>query len=195
MENNINFIIEGLPNKEPIIFLHGIGGDSHSWDFQLEYFSKEYRAVAWEMPGYGSSKLQKDMTFEYLSESLLTMMDRLDIEKCHLVGHSMGGMVAQQAIAADSNRFKSLILSATSPAFGKPDGDFQKKFISARLKPLDDGLSMARLAKKQVPTMIGDEPNSKGVEIALKSMSNLSKETYVASMHCLVTLIDVIILA
>ena len=187
MENNINFIIEGSPNKEPIIFLHGIGGDSHSWDFQLEYFSKEYRAVAWDMPGYGSSKLQKDMTFEYLSESLLNMMDRLEIEKCHLVGHSMGGMVAQQAIAADSNRFKSLILSATSPAFGKPDGDFQKKFISARLKPLDDGLSMARLAKKQVPTMIGDEPNSKGVEIALKSMSNLSKETYVASMHCLVT--------
>lgn len=187
MENNLNFIIEGSSNKESIIFLHGIGGDSNSWEFQLKYFSKEFKTVAWDMPGYGSSKLEKEMTFKYLSDSLVILMDQLEIEKCHLVGHSMGGMVAQQAIAASSDRFKSLILSATSPAFGKPDGDFQKEFISARLKPLDDGLSMAHLAEKQVPTMIGDEPNSKGVEIALKSMSKLSKETYVASMHCLVT--------
>ena len=68
MENNLNFIIEGSSNKEAIIFLHGIGGDSNSWEFQLEYFSKEFRTVAWDMPGYGSSKLDKEMTFEYLSD-------------------------------------------------------------------------------------------------------------------------------
>ena len=179
--------MKGSTNKEPIIFLHGIGGDSHSWDFQLEEFSKDFKTISWDMPGYGRSKLEKEMTFEYLGESLIAMLDRLEIDKCHLVGHSMGGMVAQQAIATNSDRFKSVILSATSPAFGRPNGDFQKNFILARLKPLEAGLTMADLAEKQVPTMIGDEPNSKGVEIALKSMSNLSKETYVASMHCLVT--------
>ncbi|MGY9001521.1 MAG: hypothetical protein ACKVIK_16520, partial [Rhodospirillales bacterium] len=77
-------------------------------------------------------------------------------------------------------------LSATSPAFGKPDGEFQQNFIKARLKPLEDGLTMEDLAKKQVPNMVGDKPNPRGLDLAYTSMSKVSHETFTASMHCLV---------
>lgn len=186
MAFEVNYIESGLTNDEALIFLHGIGGDSHSWDFQLDTFSSDYHTIAWDMPGYGTSSPISPMTFEKLSDSLIGMMDYLKIDQAHLVGHSMGGMVAQQAISASEDRFKSLVLSATSPAFGKPDGDFQKKFISARLKPLEDGLTMPELAKKQVPNMIGDNANQKGIDLAIDSMSKVSVDTYTASMNCLV---------
>jgi 3-oxoadipate enol-lactonase len=187
MPFSVNYIDQGPTDGTAIIFLHGIGGDSHSWDFQLENFSNDYRTIAWDMPGYGGSPLIDPMTFESLSDSLIRMMDHLKIKQTHLVGHSMGGMVAQQAIATSPDRFKSLILSATSPAFGKADGDFQKQFVAARLKPLEDGLAMKDLAKKQVPAMVGDNPNPKGLALAYESMSKVSPETFIASMHCLVT--------
>ena len=183
----VNHIEKGPEDSDAIIFLHGVGGDSHSWDFQLEGFSESYRAIAWDMPGYGGSPLVSPMTFEMLSDSFISLLDHLKIDQAHVVGHSMGGMVAQQAIATSPDRFKSLILSATSPAFGKADGVFQKQFIAARLKPLEDGLSMAELAKKQVPNMVGDTPNPKGLEMAYSSMSKVRIETFTAAMHCLVT--------
>ncbi len=186
MSFEVNHLEKGSIDSEAVIFLHGVGGDSHSWDFQLESFSSEYRAIAWDMPGYGGSKPINPMTFENLSESLIGMMDHLKINRAHLVGHSMGGMVAQQAIAMSEDRFKSAILSATSPAFGKPDGDFQQNFIKARLKPLEDGITMEDLAKKQVPNMVGDEPNPRGLDLAYTSMSKVSIETFTASIHCLV---------
>ena len=161
----VNHIEKGSKDNDAIIFLHGVGGDSHSWDFQIESFSDTYRAIAWDMPGYGRSPLIDPMTFETLSDSLISLLDHLDIEHAHMVGHSMGGMVVQQAIAVAPERFRSLILSATSPAFGKPDGDFQKKFVATRLKPLEDGLTMADLAKTQVPNMVGDNPNPKGLDV------------------------------
>jgi 3-oxoadipate enol-lactonase len=182
----VNHIEKGSKDNAAVIFLHGVGGDCHSWDFQIDSFSDTYRAIAWDMPGYGDSPLIDPMTFATLSDSLISLLDHLEIEQAHMVGHSMGGMVVQQAIAVAPERFKSLILSATSPAFGKPDGDFQKNFIAARLKPLEDGLTMADLAKTQVPNMVGDNPNPKGLELAYASMSNTSSETFAAAMHCLV---------
>ncbi len=187
MSFQIHHLEKGATDAPAIIFLHGVGGDGHSFDFQLDSFSKNYRAIAWDMPGYGGSPLIEPMTFEALSDCLIGLMDHLEITDAHVVGHSMGGMVAQQAIATAPERFKSLILSATSPAFGKPDGDFQKQFVAARLKPLEDGLTMADLAEKQVPNMVGDNPNSKGVELIRKAMSNVATETFSAAMHCLVT--------
>ena len=186
MPFDVNHIENGPTNGEALIFLHGIGGDCHSWDLQLESFSDNYRAIAWDMPGYGASTTINPMTFANLSNSLFRLMDHLKIEQAHLIGHSMGGMVAQQAIATYENRFKTATLSATSPAFGKPDGEFQKNFIKARLKPLEDGLSMEDLAKKQVPNMVGYKPDPRGLDLAYTSMSKVSPEAFTASMHCLV---------
>jgi len=187
MAFSINHHEKGPKDRAAVIFLHGVGGDGHSWDFQLESFSVQNRAIAWDMPGYGASPLIDPMTFEALGDGLISLMDHLKIERAHLVGHSMGGMVAQQAIATAPNRFASLVLSATSPAFGKPDGDFQKEFVAARIKPLEDGLTMADLAKKQVPGMMGDDPSPVGSAMAHASMSKVSIETFKASMECLVT--------
>jgi pimeloyl-ACP methyl ester carboxylesterase len=71
-----------------------------------------------------------------------------------LVGHSMGGMVAQEVVARHAGRVQGLVLACTSPAFGRPDGDWQARFVAARLVPLDAGLGMAGVARALVPAMV-----------------------------------------
>ena len=64
-----------------------------------------------------------------------------------LLGHSMGGMVAQEVVARRPELVSKLILCGTSPSFGKPDGDWQREFIAQRTAPLDAGQTMARAGR------------------------------------------------
>ena len=172
---------------EPLVFLHGVGGDSASWAPQIEAFSAGYRAIAWDMPGYGPSLPLDRMSFPALAGSLLDLLDRLGLDRVHLVGHSMGGMVAQEFAALRPERVATLVLSATSPAFGRPDGEFQKRFVEARIAPLDNGLTMADLADEMVATMLGPSSDPAGTAIARRSMAGVPEATYRAAIACLVT--------
>ena len=172
---------------EPLLFLHGVGGDSASWAPQIAAFSERYRAIAWDMPGYGLSPALERMTFPALAAALLGLLDRLALERVHLVGHSMGGMVAQEFAARRPERVASLVLSATSPAFGRPDGEFQRRFVEARLAPLDDGRTMADLAEEMVGTMLGAHADAEGAAIARRSMAGVPEAAYRAAIACLTT--------
>ena len=171
----------------PLVFLHGIGGDAACWQPQLEAFSERYRAVAWNMPGYGGSAPLREMTFPGLAEALLRLLDRLDIERAHLVGHSMGGMVAQEFAATWPERLRSLVLVATSAAFGRADGDWQRDFLASRLGPLERGRSMADLAPELVAGLVGDAPDPAGVAQAIASMAKVPEATYRAALRCLLS--------
>ena len=171
----------------PVVFLHGVGGDSASWAPQIDAFSGDFRAIAWDMPGYGGSPALERMTFPALADSLLGLLDRLGLDRVHLIGHSMGGMVAQEFAASRPERVRTLVLSATSPAFGRPDGDFQKRFVEARIAPLENGMTMADLADEMVETMLGPSADAEGAAIARRSMAAVPEATYRAAIACLVT--------
>ncbi|PSJ56898.1 alpha/beta fold hydrolase [Pseudaminobacter soli (ex Li et al. 2025)] len=170
----------------PVLFLHGIGGGADSWLGQLEFFGRSRHAIAWWMPGYGPSAPLPDMTFDALADAAVTLLDRLALPRVHLVGHSIGGMIAQTLAARAQGRLASLTLSATSPAFGSKDGDFQKAFVEKRIKPLDDGFSLADLAPKIVAELVGDNVDMGAIEDAIASMSQVPPASYRAAMSCVV---------
>ena len=89
-----------------------------------------------------------------------------------LVGHSMGGMVAQEVVARRPDLVNRLVLCGTSPAFGKPDGDWQREFIAQRTAPLDAGKTMADLAEMLVPQMVGPGSLPEGVRLATHCMGH-----------------------
>lgn len=171
----------------PLLFLHGIGGDAACWRPQLAAFSEGYRALAWNMPGYGSSASLPEMTFAGLADALLGLLDRLDIARVHLVGHSMGGMVAQEFAATRPDRLRSLVLVATSAAFGRADGAWQREFLASRLGPLEQGRSMANLAAGMVAGLVGEAPEPAGITQAVSSMSRVPEAAYRAALQCLLT--------
>ncbi len=171
----------------PVVFLHGIGGDAASWLPELEALSAHCRAVAWDMPGYGGSPALPETSFPALAAALAALIDALGAERAHLVGHSIGGMVALECAATFPDRVASLVLYATSPAFGRPDGDWQQEFLAARLAPLDAGRRMAELAPSIVASLVGDDPEPEGVGRALAAMARVPEAAYRAAMQCLVS--------
>ena len=106
---------------------------------QLEGLSAAHRVVAWDLPGYGASApLDGPLTFPALADAVVRLLDVLGSDQAHVVGLSMGGMIAQHAAVHHPDRVRSLALLATSPAFGL-DGTRPEAWRAARLAPLDAG--------------------------------------------------------
>ena len=175
-----------------VLMLHGIGGGHLAFAPQVETLaSAGYRAVAWDMPGYGHSAPIEPYTFKGLAEACIRLIEALmqgqPDQQVTLVGHSMGGMVAQEVVARRPELVGKLVLCGTSPSFGKPDGDWQREFINQRAAPLDAGQTMAQLAEVLVPQMIGPGSLPEGVKLATHCMGQVNPSTYRRALECIVT--------
>lgn len=169
-----------------VLMLHGIGGGRRSFAPQMAVLADRYRVVAWDMPGYGNSAPLQDMTWSALADAAVALIDHLGVEMVDLLGHSMGGMVAQEMVAQHPRRVARLILAGTSPAFGGSTDDFKNKFLAARLKPLDEGKTPGDIAPELVRGMVGEEPDPAGVAAAIDSMRQISAASYRQALQCLV---------
>ena len=173
---------------ETLVFLHGVGGGHAAWRDQLPYFAaRGYRAVAWDQPGYGASPLVEPYDFERISGALLALIEHLGGAPLVLVGHSMGGFVAQEAYARFPGRIKALALCFTSAAFGGSGGDFQRQFIAARIAPLDQGRTMAEVSAQVMATMRGSKSRPGGLEHAERVMAAVPAATYRKAVALLTT--------
>jgi len=173
--------------RPPVIFLHGLGGGHHAWDGQLPYFSaRGYPSHAWDQPGYGHSATVDPYDLEHIALSLKLLIESLGGEPAVLVGHSMGGLVAQETYARYPHLVKALALCFTSAAF-VGNGDFARQFVAARLGPLDAGKSMAEIAASVMPTMRGSKSDPAGLAHAQEIMSGIPPETYRKAVRLLTT--------
>jgi 3-oxoadipate enol-lactonase len=171
-----------------VLMLHGIGGGHLSFAPQVETLaSSGYRAVAWDMPGYGRSTPIEPYNFKGLAQSCIALIEALNCGDVVLVGHSMGGMVAQEVMARRPELVSKLVLCGTSPSFGKADGEWQREFIAQRTAPLDSGKSMAELAEVLVPQIVGPGSLPEGVRLATHCMSLVPASTYRRALEALVT--------
>ena len=171
--------------SQPLVFLHGIGGASRAWRGQLDAFGDRYRAIAWDMPGYGGSAALPAVSISALADALQDFLLQVGATNPILVGHSIGGMIVQQLLSKSPDIAAAIVLAQTSPAFGKPDGDWQKSFIAARLGPLDRGETLASLAPSLVRELVGDDPDASGIQLARDCMAAVPEATYRATMLAL----------
>lgn len=171
-----------------VLMLHGIGGGHLAFAPQVETLaSSGYRAVAWDMPGYGRSAPIEPYNFKGLAQRCIALIEGLQCANVALLGHSMGGMVAQEVIARRPELVNKLILCGTSASFGKPDDDWQREYVAQRTAPLDAGQSMADLADVLVPQMVGPGSLPEGVRLATHCMSQVPPSTYRRALQALVT--------
>ncbi len=167
-----------------VVFLHGVGGGKGAWGAQLEAFAaRGYRAIAWDMPGYGESATLAPYTMAGLADALGALLAQIDAARAVIVGHSMGGMVAQEAWLRMPARIAGLVLVATSPAFGKPEGDWQQQFLAARLAPLERGVPMRAIATELMGSMVERDVHARALAIEL--MSTVPPATYRAALGAL----------
>ncbi len=177
---------EGDEPTVPLLMLHGIGGWAESWRPQFDTLSAATRCVAWTMPGYAPSPPLHSTSIETLSDAALGLLDHLDIARADVIGHSMGGYIAQQLSLTHPERVGRLVLAGTTAAFGKPGSSFNDDFLGARLEPLDRGSTPGDLAADLVAGLVGSAADDEVRDSALASMSNISTDAYRAALHALV---------
>ncbi|HKU95056.1 MAG TPA: alpha/beta fold hydrolase, partial [Vineibacter sp.] len=103
-------------NGPAVVFVHGIGGAARIWEPQVVSFTAAgRRCVAVDLPGYGARPPVARMDFEALASDLEATVTRLGLDRPVLVGHSMGGMVAQVALRRRPDGYCAAVLSNTSP--------------------------------------------------------------------------------
>ena len=97
---------------EPLIFIHGHSLDRRMWNEQFFKFAKHYRAIRYDLCGYGiSSKQTEDFQFTH-AEDLVALMDALHIRKAHIVGLSLGGFVGADMLGCFPDRMLSAFLAS-----------------------------------------------------------------------------------
>jgi pimeloyl-ACP methyl ester carboxylesterase len=171
---------------QAVLFIHGIGGGGRVWAGQMASFAAAgFAPLAPDLPGYGGRPPVTAMDFEALAEDTEAFLARRDGHQPVLVGHSMGGMVAQTMLRRRPHAYAAAVLACTSPAFGNADGKFQRTFVADRLHPLDAGTTMSELAPAMVDRMMAPRPNPAGRALAVEVMRSVPADTYRAAVRCL----------
>ena len=179
------------PTRPPVLLLHGVGGGRQAWGDGLSgtgavLAAAGFSVVAVDFPGYGLSPAITPYLLAGLADAVQRLIGQLGLGAATLVGHSMGGMVAQELAARSPSSVAGLVLASTSPAFGKPGGDWQQGFLQSRFAPLDAGLGMAGLAAQLVCTMVAPGASAASVNAAQALMAGVPEATYRSALAALV---------
>ncbi len=116
--DGINLHVRFLGQGDPIILLHGSFASLHTWDAWQQAMSPYFLTIAIDLPGHGLTgpDSEKRYSIKDYSQLVLSLMEKLNIEKVHLAGNSMGGGVALQIASTRPDKVLSLNLIAASGA-------------------------------------------------------------------------------
>jgi pyruvate dehydrogenase E2 component (dihydrolipoamide acetyltransferase) len=129
----LRFLAEGS-GDEPVILIHGFGGDLGNWQFTQPLLSEKRATYAIDLPGHGgSSKDVADLrAFEDMANHLVAFLDQLNLVTAHVVGHSMGAAVALALASKHSHRVASLTLLSPAGLGVTPAKEFVYGFVAAK---------------------------------------------------------------
>ncbi|HEX2772657.1 MAG TPA: alpha/beta hydrolase [Micromonosporaceae bacterium] len=139
--------VRGAPTAPPMVLLHALGEDAHSWDVVVDEFARAFRVFAIDLRGHGESDRPGVYSFELMRDDVLAVLDRLGLNRVTMVGHSMGGIVAYLIAEREPHRIDRLILEDTPPPFPRsravperPDGPlpFDWAVVPAMVGQLND---------------------------------------------------------
>jgi len=101
---------------EPLLLIMGLAADSTAWLYQIPDFAKRYRTISFDNRGVGrSSKPAGPYTIHQMADEAAALLDALDVPRAHVVGVSMGGMIAQELVLRHPQRVRGLVLACTYP--------------------------------------------------------------------------------
>ncbi|WP_434700522.1 acetoin dehydrogenase dihydrolipoyllysine-residue acetyltransferase subunit [Pseudomonas sp. D1-1] len=161
----------------PLVLIHGFGGDLNNWLFNHEALAAGRRVIALDLPGHGeSAKTLQRGDLDELSGVVLALLDHLDINAAHLVGHSMGGAVALNVARLMPQRLRSLTLIGSAGLGAEINGSYLQGFVDAAnrnaLKPqLVQLFSNAELVNRQMLDDMLKYKRLEGVDAALRQLA------------------------
>jgi pimeloyl-ACP methyl ester carboxylesterase len=101
----------------PVVLIHGYTGNLRNWVLQVRSLAKRYRTISLDLRGHGRSAKptqREDYSLELFAADVYGLLNALAVPECHLVGHSMGGMVAQEFVLRHPEMVRALVLVDTA---------------------------------------------------------------------------------
>ena len=109
----------------PLVLIHGFLGSSTMWRPQIDFLKNYYRVITPDIPGFGkSNKAKSYKSIQSIAQLLLECLEEKKINKFYLLGHSMGGMIAQEMTKINGSKILKLICYSTGP-IGEMPGRFE----------------------------------------------------------------------
>ena len=156
----------------PIIFLHGVGSDKSVWRPQLAHFGRSRRAIAFDYPGYGESELIEGATRDDFAASILAAMDSLSIERAHVCGLSLGGVIAIAMHAAAPARCASLIVADSFAVHPDRQGIFDRSVAASQ------AMTMRELAEARSGVLLGSAATDELRREVIETMAAIDPWAY-----------------
>lgn len=174
-----------LGQGPPIVLLHGIGGSRQDWSDQLEAFSRDHTVAAWDCRGYGDSDdYEGSFSFDDAAKDLACLLDMLGAQRAHIVGLSMGGMIAQCFWHRHSHRVATLVLadSTIGPAASMSE-EALAAFVEARRAPLLAGVTMEEIARRNSARLLAPAAPAERLARVQASFASVPASTYLRAIE------------
>jgi 3-oxoadipate enol-lactonase len=111
----LHYDVRGLPGREPLLMIQGLGADKNGWILQRLPFAPSMRMIALDNRGAGrSDKPFGRYTLEQMADDAIAVMDAAGVGSAHVMGASMGGVIAQLVAVRHPERVRSLVLACTA---------------------------------------------------------------------------------
>ena len=157
----------------PLILLHGFLSSSKMWKPQIDFFKDYFRVITPDLPGFGkSNKAKLHNSIQSMSNLILECLEEKKINKFHLLGHSMGGMIAQEMAKKRGDKISKLICYSTGP-IGEMPGRFET-VDESRDNLRKNGLK--NMVRNIAKTWFVNGENAKYFNICINSGTQTSKE-------------------
>ncbi len=173
--NDINIYYEIHGDGFPLVMIMGLGADIMWWEPELlEGFAKNFKVIVFDNRGAGrSDKPANNYSIKLFADDTIGLMKVLGIEKAHILGVSMGGMIAQEIAINYPNMVERLVLVVTSPGGPKaippsPEALEQLTMDRSKMKPED-------IAKKVIETLFPQDYLKRHPEILDKFIKRITK--------------------
>lgn len=139
------YVLNQKEQSIPIVFIHGVGLTYEIWQPQLDFFTN-YSTLAYDILGHGKSSLKKqNISFDDFSDQLIKLIDELNFQKIHLVGFSIGSLIARNFATKFNDRLQSLVLLGS--IYKRTEQ--QQKIVNERFNQAKRDLKLSKLALKR----------------------------------------------
>ncbi len=171
-----------------LVLLHGIGSAARSFDRQIAAFAQRFRVVAWDAPGYGGSTelAPAHPTAGDYADALDRFLSERGIDACHLLGHSLGCLMAARFAATRPKRALSLTLCSIAGGHAHLPADERRKMLDQRI---GDVVSMGpkSMAEKRAPRLLGPAAPADALGRLVDTMSSVHVHGYSQAARMLST--------
>lgn len=164
-----SFMESGFPTAPAVVMMHGYGGSSVDWRYQLHDLADKYRVIAWNAPGYMlSDGLKTEFPFgKDYADALADFLNALKLDKVYLVGNSFGSRIAQCFAYHYPERVIKMVF--VGPSAGKKMTQEEKiTYVNFRKGQIAEG--GFAFANKRVEALLAPNTSPELIELARKGM-------------------------